>query len=362
MGAMVKQPQLIMLGPNLAAKGGMASVANVYRDGGLFDRWSVRYVSTFEEAGSGRKLWVALCALVVVIRQMLFGQLAGLHIHTASRASFWRKSAFALAAIGFRRPYVLHLHGGMMQEFYAEQCGPLGRKWIGFILRHAASVIVLSPQWAEWLRQICPMANVAVVPNPVRVGQVDDSRREPGTVLFLGRLEQNKGIYELLDALAIVARQFPDVLLLVGGDGETRQVQEKAGKLGISANVELLGWVNGPQKQDLFKRASVLVLPSYKEGLPMAVLEAMAEGIPVVATAVGGVPYAVRDGSEGLLVNAGDANTLARALIRLLADPALCREMSEAGWRRANELFSIPAVLKQVDALYAAMKLTPVEQ
>lgn len=359
MGMWVKQPKLIMLGPNLAAKGGMASVANVYREGGLFDRWAVRYVSTFEEAGSLRKLWVALCALAVVIQHMLFGRLAGLHIHTASRASFWRKSVFALAAIVFRRPYVLHLHGGMMQEFYADQCGPLGRKWIAFVLRHAARVIVLSPQWAEWLLQVCPVANVVVVPNPVKVGVLDSSLREPLTVLFLGRLEQNKGIYELIKALALVAGRFPRVRLLIGGDGETGQVLEKADSLGVAENIELLGWVSGQQKQDLFKHASILVLPSYKEGLPMAVLEAMAEGVPVVATAVGGVPYAVRNGVEGLLVAAGDANALADALARLLADHELRESMGNAGWARANQLFSIPAVLQQVDALYFAINLTP---
>lgn len=361
MSAAIKRPRLIMLGPDLSAKGGMASVANVYREGGLFERWGIRYISTFEEAGSVRKLWLAFCALLQVLRQLLLGRVAGLHIHTASRASFWRKSAFALLALTFRRPYVLHLHGGMMQEFYADQCGSSGRSWIRFILRHAAAVIVLSPQWADWLQQICPQAKVAVVPNPVQVGQLEAGRKEQGSVLFLGRLEQNKGIYELLDALAIVVRQFPQLRLLIGGDGEVDQVRAKAEQLGLGSNIELHGWVSGAQKQVLFSRASLLVLPSYKEGLPMAVLEAMAQGIPVVASKVGGVPYAIRDKVEGLLVPAGDRAALAEALLCLFADPALAQKMGAAGWVRARQLFSVPAVLQQVDALYTMMGVTCVE-
>jgi glycosyltransferase involved in cell wall biosynthesis len=138
----------------------------------------------------------------------------------------------------------------------------------------------------------------------------------------------------------------------MAGDGEIAQTRAAIRTLRIDANVQVLGWVGPGEREQLLARAAVCVLPSYAEGLPMCVLEAMAAGVPVVASAVGGVPDVVTDGVEGLLVAPGDVAALAAALDRLLRADGLRRRMGTAGRRKAETTFSTRLVLPQIEDLY----------
>ena len=131
----------------------------------------------------------------------------------------------------------------------------------------------------------------------------------------------------------------------------------RAEELGIADHVELLGWVRGEDKERLLATAVLYVLPSYNEGLPVSVLEAMAAGLPILTTPVGGIPEAVTDGVEGFLVEPGDVRTLADRLERLLADADLARRMGVAARHKVEAAFSANAVVPQLEAMYAAMGL-----
>ena len=188
------------------------------------------------------------------------------------------------------------------------------------------------------------------------------SPREPATLLFLGRLEKRKGIYQLLEAIAKLSPSFPQIRLLAGGDGRLENVAEHARQLGIQDRITLLGWVQGSQKEDLLARATLFVLPSYKEGLPMGLLEAMAAGLPVVATTVGGIPDAVEDGVEGLLVSPGDVDALCAAIEKLLLSSQLRQQMGEAAVRKVRDQFASNRVVPKIDTLYVELGATPVPE
>jgi len=175
--------------------------------------------------------------------------------------------------------------------------------------------------------------------------------------LFLGRLGQRKGSYDLLNAAALIAATRPDLRLMMGGDGELEGVRERAAELGIADKVDLLGWVRGEEKERLLGDAVLYALPSYNEGLPVSVLEAMAAGLPILGTPVGGIPEALTDGVEGFLVEPGDVPALADRLERLLGDPKLARRMGEAARRKVEAAFSADAVVPQVEAMYVGMGL-----
>jgi glycosyltransferase involved in cell wall biosynthesis len=228
---------------------------------------------------------------------------------------------------------------------------------VRFVFDHCDRVVVLSHAWKDWVKGMCSNAHVAVIYNPVGFPPMMPpwDRRVAGRILFLGRLGQRKGSYDLLNAASKVAIKRPDLRLFLGGDGELNRVRETALELGISDKVELLGWVRGEEKERLLASAAVYVLPSYNEGLPMSVLEAMAAGLPILSTPVGGIPEAVTDGVEGFLVNPGDVRALADALDRLLGDPELARGMGVAARRKVERAFSADAVLPSVEALYLEM-------
>jgi glycosyltransferase involved in cell wall biosynthesis len=176
-------------------------------------------------------------------------------------------------------------------------------------------------------------------------------------VLFIAWLQQEKGVLDLLAAMPRVLRAVPEASFVVAGrgiaGGETPEsLRALAARLGVEGALRLPGWVTGPAKSVLLREADLFVLPSYVEALPVGVLEAMACGVPVVATRVGGVPDVIEDGVHGLLVEPGDPEGLARAMIALLSDDALRERVQQAAHRQVQARYSTRAVLAELEALY----------
>lgn len=360
------QPQVIvMLGVHPASKqrGGIASVIDIYRREGLFDRWPIMYVGTFVSGSRLAKFRVGAAALWQYLRVLCAGRLALLHAHTASRASFWRKSIFILLALAARKPVILHLHGGEFADFYRNECGRIRQGLIRFVLNRVGRVVVLSSQWKQLIEAIAPAAQVVRIFNPVCVPAVmiAPAQRPANVLLFLGRFRRRKGIFDLLRALAVVRTRFPTVRLYCGGDGDAQAVAACARELGVEECVDVLGWTTGAAKERVLSQATLYVLPSYAEGLPMGVLEAMAAGIPVVATPIGGIPDAVEDGVEGFLVPPGDIDALADRIMRLLDSVGLRSAIAAAAGIKVREQFSSDVVLSQVEDLYRHLGAVPRE-
>lgn len=350
---MNRQRRIIMLGTDPEGRGGIASVIRLYEQAGLLDRFAVRYLPTHCDGSSLRKAWFAVSALARYVLA-LAGRPTLVHVHVASRASFWRKAPFFLLAFLCRIPAILHLHGAEFELFYARECGPRQQAFVRYIFDRCACVIVLSSAWQHWARSISRNPRIVAVYNPVALPEPAPpwDRRQPGDILFLGRLGHRKGSYDLLEAASLLARRGRSFRLRLGGDGEVAEVRQRARELGIDDRVELLGWVRGSDKDHLLASAWLYVLPSYNEGLPVSVLEAMAAGLPVVTTPVGGIPEAVTDGAEGLLIAAGAVNELADGIERVLIDQELARTLGTAARAKVSALFSVEAVIPRIEAIY----------
>ncbi len=342
----------LMIGPDFSGKGGIATVAAAYRDAGLFGDGSVVFRATFVEGGKLLKLRLALSSFLYCLRLLLTGKLAGLHVHMATQASFWRKAAFAVLVVVCGKPLVLHLHSGKMPAYYQQQLGRFGQNLFRWLLRKATRVLVLTPEWLEWVQSVEPACRAQVLFNPVLIPELDSTPREPASILFLGRMDENKGVRLLLQAMVPLLAKYPDLLVRIGGDGDWPAIEAFAQSLGLAGHVQYLGWVVGEDKRRLLACSTLYALPSYKEGLPMGVLEAMACGLPVVATSVGGIPSVRENGQHGLLIEPGSVAQLSAALDRLLADPALRLRMATAARIRVSALCSAHGVVQDLTAVY----------
>lgn len=351
-----------MIGLSNDSKGGITSVVNIYREAGLFDRLPITYLTSYQDGDKLHKLLVAISCLARYVTLLLFSRVAVVHIHVATHASFWRKSVFILLARARRLPVIFHLHGAEFMQFYAKDCRTFARWFIRNVLDHVDKIIVLSSQWKDQISSITRNPNLLCIFNPVHViaSATSVARREDFTILFLGRLGKRKGIYDLLEALKKVRLNYPNVKLLCGGDGEIEKAKDYARQLAISESVEILGWVAGLEKQSLLDRATLYVLPSYNEGLPMGILEAMSNGLPVVASTVGGIPDAVENGVEGILVNPGDIEGLTSAILLLLQDGALRERMAAAGRKKIEMFFTPERILPQLESLYREYGVAPI--
>ncbi len=352
---MIAPHHVVMLGTGPATRGGIASVIAAYRAAGLFERWPIAYVETHCDGGVRDKLTLAVRAFVRVLGAFMRGPVGVVHVHAASRWSFWRKSLFMAAALACGWPIVFHLHGGGFARFHREECGPLRRRIVRFFLDRAAVIVVVSERWAAWMAKATTNPRIVCIPNPVALPPDSCIAREPGLVAFSGRCSAAKGVFDLLDAAALLTRRCPDLRLECAGDGDLGAVRAYAARLGLEARLATPGWI-GPSEHDaLLARASVFVMPSHAEGLPMSLLEAMAAGCPVVAAAVGGIPDLVVHGVNGLLLPAGDAAALAGAIRTLLQDPALAARLGREARATVAARYTTERSLERLGQIYAGL-------
>jgi glycosyltransferase involved in cell wall biosynthesis len=223
---------------------------------------------------------------------------------------------------------------------------------LGLITARAADLVLApSAATAAEIRRDYRVEDVGVIPNVTGglavapAGEVEGAPAyEPGYLLFVGRLRIRKGVEVLLEALRELRGRVPGAVLKIAGDGEHRgALERKAAGLGLGSAVTFLGTRDGSQVRTLLAGAAALVVPSIYEGMPLVVLEAMERGVPVVASAVSGIPEVVVDGETGWLVPPEDPEALAGALEEVLADAPEARRRGEAGRGRIEERYR-PAV------------------
>jgi len=334
----------------------MSEVARSIRDHGIFNAWNVRYINTWDGPGHLRQVRVVTRALAQFLWLLISRDVALLHAHSAAHGSFWRKSLFCALARIFQVPYVYQIHSGEFPRFFDEKCGRTAKWWVRHTLNHASCVVVLTESWRNALSAIVPRARIEVIGNPVDIPASTDHSEKHGTrVLFLGRLREKKGVFDLIRAVPLIRARVPNAQFSLAGDGDIDSVRALAESLGVIDAIHLPGWVEGGEKEALLRNADVLVLPSYFEGLPVCVLEAMANGIPVVATKVGGIPDVLEDGLSGILVNAGDIDQLAVAITRVLHDTSLRARLQEAGLARVRERYAAEVVFEALRRCYGTL-------
>jgi glycosyltransferase involved in cell wall biosynthesis len=340
--------RLIMLGATAETRGSIATVVGTYRAHDLFKRWPIRYLPTEGAA--------ALKAARTLAGELLRGPVA-VHAHVAARG-FWRDAAVLASALAMRSRVLLQLHGSGFERLY-DDAGPFARSVIRGILERAACVIVPCESLRAWVRMVGRDAHAVTLPNPVSIEPLAKDSGRPNLVLFLGHMAPDKGVFDLLEALSAARAALPDVRLVCAGDGDRISVARYAERLGISDAVKFTGWVGPSGKRALFEAAAVLAAPSYDAALPMSLLEAMAAGVPVVATAVGGIPEALQDGVNGFLVAPGDSASLARVLRKLLVERALAERVGAAGRDSVRLRHAPERALPRLEAIYATMGIEP---
>jgi glycosyltransferase involved in cell wall biosynthesis len=233
-----------------------------------------------------------------------------------------------------KRPYLVTLPGsdvpGYSERPYSRLYG-LTRPLVRAVWRGASQIVAVSEDLKRSALRIDPGASVEVIPSGVdakRFAPPPDGERTAGRILLVGRLMRLKGQSVFLRALARVRKQWDGHLLaqIVGGGSDLENLRETSSRLGLSDIVEMPGFVGDEGLPGRYAQAALFVMPSLNDAAPLAILEAMASGLPVVASAVGGIPEALPAGGA-LLVPPGDEEALAGAILQLLSDPARAAAM-----------------------------------
>jgi glycosyltransferase involved in cell wall biosynthesis len=360
-----QQLAVMMMGTDPQGAGGIASVLKAYALAGLFDppQSTVTCVTTHRAGPPWRVVLLWLKAMLTLVIARTRGQATIVHAHSASRGSFLRKSILLWMARRLGSHTVFHLHGGGFQAFVEHQTGPLGRRWVKHTLSHVSLILTLSERWRDYIRTIAPNTRVEILPNPVALEVSPLREPEPGRILFLGRIDPRKGIYDLVDAIAAIGaaqaegrlESLPTLRLVVGGDGDSGALADYASRAGVGAQLELLGWIGPDERARQLTRAASFILPSHHEGLPMSMLEAMAARVPIIVSSVGGIPDLVTHGVHGLIVPPGDIKALADAISILIANAELQETLARAARTRIRAECATDLVLARLRLLWQTL-------
>lgn len=327
---MARQPvRVTIVAPGPASEGGIRSVVErIYPRLAEREDFQVTWLAS-QRAGS------SLVKLLFFFRAVLQGLFTiprsdVVHLHGAVHLSLLRKSVFIWIASIFGCRIVYHFHAPqtVFEEFFATP--GLKCRYALATLRRCDAIAVLSDSWERTVRKVLPESKIVVIYNPVMEARPVTAEPAAGSldVLYLAHLIRRKGFDDLIKAFQRVITAVPEARLVFCGSGETDYAHQLGKELGIIDNLVFRGWIAETEIANQLSSATVFCLPSYDEGLPMGILEAMSSGVAIVTTPVGGVPDVLTHEANALLFEPGDIDNLGKQLIRLLTDNELRDRLS----------------------------------
>ncbi|MCH5248434.1 MAG: glycosyltransferase family 4 protein [Lachnospiraceae bacterium] len=343
--------KVVMIGADRSVHGGVSAVVNNYYKEGLDKKINLLYIGTMVDGSKFRKLLRAFYSYLHFLTAL--PKMDILHVNMAADASFYRKKVFIDTAALFHKKILIHEHGGDFQGFYYNKSTEKGRKIIRKTLNKAQIFVVLSQTWADFFKPIVNNEKIIILENAVPIPPALKTSYDDHNLLFLGRLCKEKGIMELLDAISIASQKYPDIRLYLGGIWEDDDLKNKAAAL--KKHVKYLGWIDDKKKERCMEKCSVFVLPTYFEGQPISLLEAMAKGMTVVSTEVGGIPQIVTTGQDGVLIPPKDTQALAEGICELLDDADTKKRLGINARARATQSYNMRERVNELVAIYEKM-------
>lgn len=350
--------KVITIGNAPSVKGGITSVISQI----LSHDWTTQdvemsFVSSFDGGNAFHKVITFTEGYAKIRKACRSHNVDVVHIHMSHNGSFTRKYLIHKLCKKYGVGNIIHLHSSEFVTFY-ETSSDLQKQKIRELLTNCDYVIALGNEWENRIKKIAPKAKIQIIKNTVHIpDECTNQNVDQLNFLYLGVLVERKGVIDLLKA---IRRLYDDgilqdnkVIFNIGGTGEC----EKTLKNYVSDNklehyVNFLGWVSGDDKIKHLRSNQVLVLPSYNEGLPIAILEAISYGMPVIATEVGSVAEAVQDGKNGFLYQAGEIDKLSDALRKIIESPSLRKEMAIVSRKLAVESFGDEKYFATLATLY----------
>lgn len=306
------------------APGGMAAVLASYNE--YFE--DMQFIPTWKNGNIFVKLWYAIYSYVMFLWYMLYDKnIKIVHIQGAAFASFERNIFFVRVGKLFGKKVIMHMHCADFESYYT----PSNHKQrIVDTINACDLYLVLSDSWKVYFESIGVKSDIIRVLNntvtPPVIKKVERSS-DKLNLLYLGIIGQRKGIYDILNALKDNKERFEGkVALRIGGNQEEEKLQACIKEFGLQNMVKFEGFVSGVKKIECLNWADVYILPSFNEGLPIGILEAMSYRHPIISTPVGGIPEVVKDGVNGIMVKPGNVQEIAKAISAFVGDKKLVEE------------------------------------
>jgi glycosyltransferase involved in cell wall biosynthesis len=246
------------------------------------------------------------------------------HIHGAKDGSIARKFFVCFIAKKiFSKKIIFHSHAGAFDEFY-QRGSWLYKYMCRFLINNSEAVIALSDRWDDFFKENFRIKKIIALRNPVEHKQplvVKQKNNSPVVFLFLGRIADHKGVFDLMDLVIEEQNSLRGKCkFLIGGNHEVDRLKKTIAEGGIEDLAEYIGWVQDDEKDQYFYMSDYFILPTYHEGMPMTILEALSYGKPVISTPVGSIPEVIEHNKNGFLFPPGNKTQLKKIIFDVLDD------------------------------------------
>jgi len=347
---------ILTIGPDYRNhRGGIGAVIEIYSK--YFEQFN--FITSYIP---GSKISIVInyiiCLQKLFIKLLFNKYIKIIHIHGASNGSFYRKFVcFLICKYIFGKKIIYHVHGGGFELFYTKN-KQVTKKLIRLFINNSNCVICLSNKWESFFKNNFKQRNIVIIPNiidyPVK-SNFKNTESDILTLLFLGLITNKKGIFDLLEVIKKNKDKYKaKIRLIIGGNGETESLIRIIKEEKLADIVEFVGWIANTEKTYWLQNADIYILPSYIEGLPISILEAMSYGKPIISTNVGGIPEVVFPGKNGILIEPGNLIEIESAIDYFIKHPEKIED-----YGKESELIAkkhLPEqVMKELSVIYTSI-------
>lgn len=353
---------VIIVGPKKEAFGGVSTCVKDILNSPLKSNYSFHHLQTGRDRNEPSNLLNGilrtvnqLFTLVRLNKSFLNGLI---HIHTASQLSFWRYSFFIILSKILGIPIVLHIHGAEFKEFY-NSSNSVFKLLIINIIESTSHLIVLSEHWRSFFDNITPLVSKTIINNSVvnknTIKQIQSTKSyDKVKILFLGAITERKGIKDIIKAIDVIGYN-DRIQYDIGGFivEEEKALVDSLEKLSErNSSVRLHFNISEEERDKLYLLSNVFILPTYAEGLPIAMLEAMSYSLAIISTPVGAIPEVIEESKNGFLINPGDYNALSKRFEFLSKNLDQVRSIGEKNLEIARLDYSNKAMSEKIGDIY----------
>jgi glycosyltransferase involved in cell wall biosynthesis len=341
---------ILVVAPSRQTRGGITSVVRAYSSTAFWDQFNCIWIETYIDKNSFYKIFFFLKGFIHYLVLLPFATMV--HIHLSEQISALRKTFFFVPALILKKKIIIHSHSFSPKALYLGKY----KRIYKFLFSKCDAIIVLSSSCEKNIIELLQIdkSKINILYNPCpEISPGTNALISSKYILFIGTLTKRKGYHDLINAFQKVSINYPEWKLILAGNGEIEEANILADKLNISDKVICLDWITESEKDKVFRNAGIFCLPSYAEGFPMALMDALAYGLPVVTTPVGGIPDVFSHMKNAIFIEPGNIEEISDALLNLIKSEKLAEQLKAESLFLKENLFDLNKITQKLNLIYS---------
>ncbi|MGD7043170.1 glycosyltransferase family 4 protein [Jeotgalibacillus proteolyticus] len=344
--------KVLMIGSKLSVNGGITRVVKNYLKSELPIQVDLKYSSTYLGKSHFSNIVYFLIKLIYLWYHTRLNNYDVYHIHMSYKGSFVRKYILLKILNKSKTKIIIHLHGSQFKEFFNKSSKVKKKKIVKFF-DECDVILALGDEWKRYYSSITN-TKVISLDNAVFPKNIVKQTKEKIYISSMGLLSKRKGTYDIIEVIDKIKDEIPEgIKVLIGGDGDLEQIRKIIDQKKLSDKILTPGWI-GDEKEiaDIYEKSLIFLLPSYNEGMPMSILEAMSHGVPVISTNVGSIPSVVQHEVNGYIIEPGDKNKMEEYILELINDKEKREDMSYLNLQKITKKYNLDKNIEDLISIY----------